>query len=289
MTYSILSRAENARASVGGAPYMVIENALPADYYAALAADFPLSLASGVASTSGESVLRCPAEKAMADPQLSPLWRDFLAYHTSQEFFADIVRVWGSAIRAHYPELAENFGKPLEAFTAGPRRPGGETVAVNYEHDIVLDCQICVNPPVQAPSTPRGPHLDRQFKLFAALLYFRDLGDLDEGGDLLFYKLADGAAVKPRPAKIASQNVIALDRVRYAPNTLVTFINSPLCIHGVTPRGPTRHPRRYINFLGECYSGRNRDGYFATPDPWLNRMALRAERHWRSLKHNFAG
>jgi hypothetical protein len=289
MTYSILARAENARPSVNGAPYMVIENALPADFYAALAADFPISLAAGIASTSGETVLRCPAAKAMADPQLSPLWRDFLAYHTSQDFFQDIVRAWGNGIREHYPELALNFGKPLEAFKAGPRVPGGETIAENCERDIVLDCQICVNPPVQAPSTPRGPHLDRQFKLFAALLYFREPEDVDQGGDLLFYKLAEGGAVKPRPAKIAAENVIALDRVRYAPNTLVTFINSPLCIHGVTPRGPTQHPRRYVNFLGECYGGRNRDGFFAAPDPWLNRMALRTQRHWRSVKHNLVG
>ena len=286
MTYSILARAEHARPSVSGAPYLVIENALPADFYAALAADFPGALAAGVSSTSGETVLRCPAEKAMAQPQLSPLWRDFLAYHTSQRFFADIVRVWGDAIRAHYPDLAENFGKPLEAFTAGPRRPGGETVSDNYQHDVVLDCQICVNPPVATPTTPRGPHLDRQFKLFAALLYFREPQDTDQGGDLLFYKLAQGGVIKPRPAKIAAENITALDRISYAPNTLVTFINSPLCIHGVTPRGPTPHPRRYINFLGECYSGRNRDGYFAAPDPWLNRMALRAQRHWRSLRHN---
>ena len=130
------------------------------------------------------------------------------------------------------------------------------------------------------------PDLDRQFKLFAALLYFRDPQDADKGGDLLFYKLAEGGAIKPRPAKIAEHNVIALDRIRYAPNTLVTFINSPLCVHGVTPRGPTQHPRRYVNFLGECYSGRNRDGYFAAPDPWLNRIGLRAQRHWRGLKHN---
>ena len=287
MTYSILARAENARPAASTAPYMVIENALPPDYYAALAADFPMSLAAGVPSTSGETVLRCPTTKALTEPKLTPLWRDFLTYHTSQEFFADITRVWGGAIREHYPDLAGNFGKPLEVFTAGPRQPGGETVADNYDHDIVLDCQICVNPPVQVPSTPRGPHLDRQFKLFAALLYFRDPEDQDQGGDLLFYKLADRGAIKPRPAKIAPENVIAIDRIRYAPNTLVTFINSPLCIHGVTPRGPTRHPRRYVNFLGECYSGRNRDGYFAVPDPWLNRMALRAERHWRNMRHSF--
>ena len=42
---------------------------------------------------SGESVLRRRAEKRNDRAAAHPLWRDFLAYHTSQEFFADIVRV----------------------------------------------------------------------------------------------------------------------------------------------------------------------------------------------------
>lgn len=39
--------------------------------------------------------------------------------------------------------------------------------------------------------------------------------------------------------------------VPYRANTLVTFVNTPDSIHGVSERGVTAHPRRYINFLAE--------------------------------------
>ena len=41
--------------------------------------------------------------------------------------------------------------------------------------------------------------------------------------------------------------------MRYAPNTLVMWLNTPKALHGVTPRAITETPRRYINFVADCY------------------------------------
>jgi len=45
---------------------------------------------------------------------------------------------------------------------------------------------------------------------------------------------------------------LALKRVvKYGRNTLAAFVNSPQAAHGVSPRGPSELPRRYINFIVE--------------------------------------
>jgi len=45
---------------------------------------------------------------------------------------------------------------------------------------------------------------------------------------------------------------------------LVFWINTPYSLHGVTPRGITDVPRRYVNFVGECFSG-PKHGFFVVP------------------------
>jgi len=39
--------------------------------------------------------------------------------------------------------------------------------------------------------------------------------------------------------------------VEYAANTFACFVNSDQAVHGVSPRGVTDIPRRYINFIAE--------------------------------------
>src|SRR5262249_47966052 len=149
--------------------------------YAELAATFPpTETIAGTKHLPSNAVYRYPTAKALGDSRLSRTWCEFMAFHCSQEFFEQIVQVFGAAVDRLHPDLRRNFGKQLSEFTAGMREPGGETVAANFRHDIVLDCQISINTPVEALSTVRGPHLDRQFKLFAALLYFRDPADRSE-------------------------------------------------------------------------------------------------------------
>jgi hypothetical protein len=60
--------------------------------------------------------------------------------------------------------------------------------------------------------------------------------------------------------------------VPYEANTLVLFLNSPNSVHGVTPRPPTPHVRRYINFQVEL----SRDLFTL---PMVNPILGALERH----------
>ena len=62
--------------------------------------------------------------------------------------------------------------------------------------------------------------------------------------------------------------------MRYAPNTLVMWLNTPDALHGVTPRAVTEAPRRYVNFVADCY-GLATDRLFEVP-----RTPVAAVKEW---------
>ena len=57
-------------------------------------------------------------------------------------------------------------------------------------------------------------------------------------------------------------------RVPYRRNTLFMFVNGPDSLHGVTVRQPTRHPRLFLNLVGET-----RVKLFDVPQHWQRRVA----------------
>lgn len=284
MVHSVLERAASARRGEAGLPYLVIENALPADYYEVLAACYPkvASFADPNAVPSNKA-FRLPAVRTQDDPAVPPLWRAFIAHHTSAAFFQELVRLWAPEIERFYPDFAGNFGRLPQDFSVGLRQPGKEMSPANREHDAVLDCQPSINTPVRKASSVRGVHLDSRFKLFAGLLYFRRPDDDGSGGNLEFYRLKPGGSLTPRTWRIAPENVERVDTIPYRANTLVLFLNTPQSIHGVSPRGVTRVERRYVNFLAECYRGRRHD-YLVPREPWQGEVVRRAGQLWRRLK-----
>lgn len=278
MVYSIFERIGAAKVRRDLFPLAVVEDALPEAYYKELAGSFPaFGYVAGTGDTRSNQAYRRIALETAEDPAVPQIWRDFVAHHTSKDFFERFCAVWGADVAATHPDLAENFGKPLADFTVGPRHPGKAKAPENLAADIMLDCQFSYNSPVRRPSSVRGPHLDSPFKLFAALLYMRHPDDPSTGGDLDIYRLKPGCRPDPRPGKIHPKNVERLFTIPYRANTLVMWINSPAALHGVTPRSATAVPRRYMNFLGECYRGRDED-YFIAP-------AAAASGFWHAFKH----
>src|SRR5690606_13739013 len=90
-------------------------------------------------------------------------------------------------------------------------------------------------------------------KLYAALLYFRRPEDDVPGGDLDLFRFRSERYYFDGRLDLADRYVERFDTVRYAPNTLVAWLNTSRSLHGVTPRPPNRTTRRYVNFLCECY------------------------------------
>lgn len=225
---------------------------LPTGVYHDLAASFPSTdvILGGRRARLVNAAARLPAFKVVDNAAIAPMWRDFFAFHTSDGFWNDIVRVFGPALRATHPDLERQAGKALEDWRAGPRGAASE-------FDVQLDCQFVFNTawPVGKMGSPRQfsvktAHVDKRDTILSALLYFRDPDDRGGGGDLELYAWnREPRFLKPRV--ILPSDIELRGQVPYAANTLVAFVNSPKAAHGVTPRAPSPLPRRYVNFIAE--------------------------------------
>lgn len=293
MAESILSRLKPDGIALQPFPHVFAKDALEPAYYAELAEAFPsMERIAGTGPLGDNRVFRLPACEMLADLAIPEIWRDFVAYHCSSAFLQELVSFWGTAIRSEYPAIETWFGKPLSRLTTGVRlyRAGKapENLPENMRADAMLDCQFVVNSPVAKPSTVRGSHLDKPYKLFAALLYFRHPDDRSEGGNLLLERLKTGRGSFDRRQHIAEQRVEPFAEVPYGPNTLVTWLNTPRSLHAVTPRSLSPLPRRYVNFLVECYKLET-DTFFEPKRTWLGRAHATVKRAIRQQIVRSAG
>lgn len=180
-------------------------------------------------------------------------WRDFIYYHSSQEFLDEVLDKLGDSIHATYPALAAAMerkapgGKPR----AGVRRHG-DTAG---ECELALDCQIGINSPVTVEgSSVIGPHLDNPKELYAGLFYLRHPEDVASGGDLIVYEWKDRqnrGFVEKR--YIDPSLVVERGSIPYGPNRFVWFLNTVEAVHGVTIRQRSPQPRRLCNIIAEVY------------------------------------
>lgn len=226
-------------------PHHVRQNAVAPDTYQQLEEDFPsLSAILGGRSDVGSNVaVRMTVKQVLGDRRISPLWREFFEYHTSSEYWRHVTRLFGDHFRRTFPELEQRVGRKFEDWRVVPRGFSGEA-------DIRLDCQFVMNTPVtREVSSVKTPHVDLCDKIFSALFYFRDPRDAVAGGDLDIYSWKRN----PRFIKHRSieRDVTLVKTVPYAANTYLCFLNSQNAVHGVSPRGLTEVPRRYINFIAE--------------------------------------
>ncbi len=241
---SVLAKAKNAKLVSEPFPHIVIENALDASYYTKLAQQFPdISVVNvkGKPLRNNDDCFMGTVD-ALKSPQVAPDWKDFFRYHTSHEFLLEALQlVSNDAVKLH-PSLA------------------GDLAQVDKSQVIVADsgqsgrfhmqCQFGSNSPVIEESSVRSAHIDKPMKIYNALLYCRSDGDDSAGGDLILYRFnktpgfyGNRAAMPGRIEEVLS--------VPYQANTLVLFLNSVHSVHGVRPRKPTQHIRRYINFQVE--------------------------------------
>jgi hypothetical protein len=219
------------------------DNMVAADVYAALETEFPSleMILNGRAAASNQAV-RMTVKQVLNDRRISPLWREFFEYHTSGEYWRDVVRLFGERFRRSFPNLEERVGRRYEDWRVVPRGFAGEA-------DIHLDCQFVMNTPVTEVGSVKTAHVDLCDKIFSALFYFRQAGDDTPGGDFEIYRWRRS----PRFIKHRSmdRDVEKVKIVKYAANAYVCFLNSEQAVHGVSPRGITEIPRRYINFIAE--------------------------------------
>lgn len=241
---SVLAKATAVR--LEPFPHVVIDDALDAEVYAALVRSFPRwQRIVGGERTQNNCNYRINAHSILGDPEFGDAWRELMALHTSNEFFRDVVMLFGDAIRALHPDLEPRIGKRLE------------DAATNVRHaepfaDFALDCQVTWTSPVRRRSSSAPAHIDREVALYAGMLYMRPPDDDVDGGDLELYRFRPGERHYNADRSIDLRRLETCSRIGYAANRLVFFIHSPDSIHGVTQRAPTPRPRIHINIIAEA-------------------------------------
>ena len=224
--------------------HVVVDDALPADAYAALARTFPAFAQVGWdgPAPSNQRFAMSTFVYEILD-SMPDAWRLFGARHTSREFLRQVHALFAQ----HWTPAAESVWARLDTAQLG-------LFMRDHDADIQCDARAELNTPVtDTPSSVRGGHLDTANRLFSGLLYMRPDGDDTPGGDLCLYRPADGVDTVERKNAFAFEpdDLVEAVRVPYAANRLVMFPNSPAAIHGVTPRPLTPWQRNYVFITAE--------------------------------------
>jgi len=225
-------------------PHFVRTQAVPTTVYEQLAVGFPSleTIVGGGGNVGSNVAVRVSSKEVLNDHRIPYLWREFFVYYTSAAYWREVVRVFARDFRREFPGLEDRVGRAYEDWRVAPRGCDGAA-------EVRLDCQFVMNTPVVKSSSVKTPHVDLCNKIFSALLYFRDPADISAGGDLDLYRWRRN----PRFVKhrVWERDVDRVQTVKYAANTYICFVNSESAVHGVSPRGVTSIPRRYINFIAE--------------------------------------
>jgi hypothetical protein len=227
-------------------PHVVVEDAAPADLADSLLSEFPpVEIVTQGNPYGSNERYSYSARDVRTRGEVSSLWREFVETHVTKAFYTQLVRLFGSVVRATWPDVGARL-------TADEVSVGVRNESDGREVDVVLDCQVCLNTPVVGyPSSVRRAHLDNSHELFAGLLYLRPDDDRSVGGDLELYRLVGRAPRFHGSREVSSRYAEPAKTVPYRHNTLVCFPNTPLAVHGVTPRQTTDRPRYFVNFVAD--------------------------------------
>ena len=263
---SVLSKATIGDLKTDPFPHLVIKDALDTAYYMKLMSAFPsLDIVNGKKrklSNNDDTFLG--AFDALTSSDISDDWKSFFRFHTSMDFLAHAMGLIGKPAAACNPSIA-----PI---VTGVRERKLAIADSGEKADLYIQCQFGVNSPVRRESSVRTAHIDNPKKIYNALLYCRDPKDDSEGGDLALYRFRDRPGFYGRRTAMPNR-IEEVARVPYAANTLVLFANSLRSVHGVTPRKPTPHVRRYINFQVELENPIFDIPYVSRVNSFLERMA----------------
>jgi len=222
-------------------PHVVVREAFDPELCDRLIAEFPpLEGMNGYRVGASNMRLNYHATDALRDERLTPLWREMISTHVSQLFLDQLLGLFGESIALTYPHLARSIAE-------NPPRAGVRYFDSHESADLLLEAQPAANTPVSGAATSvRGGHLDNPNKLIVGLYYLRHPEDDSTGGDLQLYRYTT-----KRPTfvehEISGRYIEAVKTIPYERNVLVLFLNSPISLHGVTPRNPTPWPRRFLN------------------------------------------
>lgn len=241
---SVLSKVNATSLRLKPFPHLVIEDALNLDVANQLRSDFPKPEQIGVDQGLSNNRWDLSAHEIIGSEYISDLWKQVIAYHTSNAFWSEIYGIFGK----YLAKAESQLGTSLAAPRVGVR--GSDSFE---SKQLLLDAQISGNTPVRETSSVRGTHIDKGDKIFSALLYLRDNDDESTGGDFVIQRWRSGIPKKLRLSayhegmKAFRESVTV---VPYRHNTLVFLLNSPDSLHAVTARSQTASTRKFMNLVG---------------------------------------
>jgi hypothetical protein len=251
-------------------PYVVVRNALDADYYQALAVALPgldqLDEEHRAANNRRVDLVSSSGRAELAIDAVPKVWREFLRSHASDEFVSEVVGLFASHIPGCAPRLYQEILAPAwKRALHEPRKPEGgrrfarlrplmrlgRTVWLNdYARPASVNVQgratLALNTPVRKMTSVRGPHVDSPHKCYVGLFYLRHPADRSTGGALELFRWKPGRIGTPWAARIAAEDVEIVETIPYEANTYVCFLNTSDAIHGVTMRSETDFPRHLV-------------------------------------------
>ena len=247
---SLLQNASKADVRTEPYPHIVVDNALPDDLYEELSRSFPSLFFMGISSRENNKRWNYSNKRAQKNYLIPKLWCAFLAYHSSQDFFNDVVNMLDDGICTTYPNRFPSTSS-LREMNAGARG-----IDAHGDKDVLLEALISGNTPVTKASSVRTTHVDAGDKLFAGMFYMRPDDYTASGGDLTVSRFkpeysGDAKLGCFKRQYVDESFVETVDTIGYARNRLVLFVNSLDSLHGVTVRQPTRQVRRFVNLVGE--------------------------------------
>jgi hypothetical protein len=256
-SFSILRKAKLSDMNLKPFPHLVIKECLDHDLYDELSRTYPSDdlianlntdrVPNGLADQNCRNDISA-AKAINSRGKIPQIWQDFIDYHISSDFYQEVLSLFGFSIYKYYPWLPRIVGDLRNAGTGIRFDPDTDTQPFS------LDCQVGINTPATVKSSVIEAHTDSPKELYAGLLYFKQLSDQANGGDLELYRW------KSSKRRKFSQNLAdkrLLKRVgtcKYKANTLFFFLNTIDSVHGVTPREPSSVSRRLVNIIGEVYN-----------------------------------
>ena len=253
---SVLQNTTRANINYSPFPHIVLKNCLPFDYYKKLEESYIKDehLLNDSGRVPRENIrmkfrFNEIASRKVTWPQ-SEVWENFARYHTSENFFREIVKLFGPEFKTLCPHLESKLETSLENVPVVPHVPD---VKFNYNESkkIFLDGDVGINTTSTITSSVRGDHVDGMQKLFGGLLYFRRMDDDTSGGDLDLSRWKYGQSYTiNKSTELSEDQIEFVAKVKYEPNTAIFWVNSPGSIHGVTPRSPSKVSRRLVYFAG---------------------------------------
>ena len=238
--HSVLKNYKNGKYNSEPFPYIVIDNALPLDYYNQLDKTFP-KFQEIIKNQKyiQNFAYRKNASQSLLENNIPEIWKNFIRFHTSFEFVQEVYKVFMDDIIKFYPPMKNNL---LQNDHCGVR--------FIKKNDFNLDAQFVINTPVEKKSSVIEPHLDNPIEFFAGLLYMRNNNDDSTGGNLCTYNFKKNPIFYGK-SRVKNENVTLIEEIEYKPNRLVLFINTLQSLHGVSEKDISNHYRKYINIIGE--------------------------------------